>query len=376
MTQARNSDREPISEMDLHGYIDGELPALRRAEVEAYLADHPDEAARLAEYHALTLSLHRLYDGDRAASPRIDMLTADLDRTLRRRRTVHRLVRMAAVAAVLAIVAGVASSVHDRFRQAEDRFLAFTQQATDAHLLFAGAKPPAVDVKPDGNSTVVSWLSQRLTGVPVRAPDLHKLGYTLTVERILPSPNGPAAQLMYEGKKAAEPVTLFIGKSKGKQQTAFTYVQNDDLSIFYWQEGPFAYSLAGKLGRADLLSLAEAVNAQLVALPPMPKTMVQRRAADVIRAAGKEPLTPDSDTAAISAAPAVRDAVAHPADVLVRPVAKKIDATKIEASESSVAPEHVKTDTLQPAPVKDGAAVKKAPKPSAPANESDTAKKT
>lgn len=381
MTQARNGNREPISEMDLHGYIDGELTAQRRAEVEAYLADHPDEAARLGEYRALTLSLHRLYDGDCDANPRIDVLTADLDRALRRRRTVHRLVRVSAAMAVLAVIAGVASGVHDRFRQAGDRFLAFTRQATEAHLLFAGAKAPAVDVKADGGSTVVSWLSQRLTGVPVRAPDLHKLGYKLTVERILPSPNGPAAQLMYRNKKANEPVTLFIGKSKGMRQTAFTYVQNDDLSIFYWQEGPFAYSLAGKLDRPDLLALAEAVNAQLVTLPPVPKTMVQRRATGVIRAAGKKPLETDADSSTVSAAPAVSDAVASPADAVVRPVSKTVDGsadgTKAQASDSSAAPERVKTDALEPAPAKDGADVKKTPKPSKlPAGDGDAPKKT
>ena len=379
MTHARNGDRAPIAELDLHGYMDGELTARRGAEVEAYLADHPEEAARLAEYRALTLSLHRLYDGDRMANPRIDMLTADLDRTLRRRRTVNRLMRAAAAAVVLAIAGGVALSVHDRLQQPENRLLAFTRQATNAHLLFASAKPPAANVKLAGGSTVVTWLSQRLTGVPVRAPDLHALGYALTVERILPSANGPAAQLMYESSKAKEPVTLFIGKSKDKRQTALTYVQNDDLSMFYWQEGPFAYSLTGKLDRADLMALAEAVNAQLVTLPPVPKSMVQRRATGVIRAAGKDPLPSDADASASSGAPAVRDAVAHPSDTLVHSVSKKVDATKIEASESVAAPEHVKTEAIQPMSAKDGAAAPKASKPSvlpAPAGDGDAAKKT
>ena len=49
MTQALDGGRQPISEVDLHGYIDGELTAQRYAEVEAYLALRPDHAARLAE---------------------------------------------------------------------------------------------------------------------------------------------------------------------------------------------------------------------------------------------------------------------------------------------------------------------------------------
>ena len=225
------------------------------------------------------------------------------------------------------------------------------------------------------NSTVVSWLSQRLIGVPVRAPDLHALGYELTVERILPSADGPAAQLMYESDKANDPVTLFIGKSRDKKQIAFTYLQNDDLSVFYWQEGPFAYSLAGKLDRRNLLALAEAVNAQLVTLPPVPKSMVQRRTADVIHAAGAAPLAAGGDSAAKPAsAAAARDAGARSADARVRPVSKKL-----EASETGAVPEQVKTDAIQAVPVKDGAAVKAPSEPLSvplPAGESDAAKKT
>ena len=38
---------EPISDIDLNAYVDGELDAQRRIEVEAYLEANPDEAARV-----------------------------------------------------------------------------------------------------------------------------------------------------------------------------------------------------------------------------------------------------------------------------------------------------------------------------------------
>lgn len=286
MTQHSNDDRRPISEADLHGYLDGELSVERRAEVEAYLASHPEQAARVAEYHNLTLTLHRLFDGEETpANPAIEEKTEELVRALRRRRTARRLIGVAAAIVILATGTGLATGVHDRFRQAEDRFLAFTQQARDAHLLFAGGVPAQDDLGSAEDTTVVSWLSQRLTGVPVRTPDLTALGYDLAIERILPSADGPAAQLMYRSEKGGDPVTLFIGKSRDRRQNAFTYVQNDDLSIFYWQEGPFAYSLAGNLDKIELLALAEEVNVQLTALPPMPKAMVQHRSGNPASAA-------------------------------------------------------------------------------------------
>jgi anti-sigma factor RsiW len=329
MTHRPSPYRQPISEIDLHGYIDGELSAQRRAEVDAYLAAHPDQAARLASYSSLTLSLHTLYgDGGGGANRTIDSLTADFDRALRRRRMAHRLARVAVAVLVVATGAAVASGVHDRFRQAEDRFLAFTRQATEAHVLFAGNKPVPRDAALDEETAVVTWLSQRLTGVPVRAPDLQAFGYELSVERILPSPGGPAAQLMYESRKSEEPITLFIGKSRDMKPTAFTFVQNDDLSIFYWQEGPFAYSLAGNLDRTELLALAEEVNAQLVALPPLPKPMVQHPAGDSGRAAAAEP-PPSLRGKTVDAEPAAAGSPTVLNGGLVRPVSNTLDGTAI-----------------------------------------------
>ena len=40
----------PVTEAEVHAYVDGALPAARAAEVEAYLAEHPEEAARVLAY--------------------------------------------------------------------------------------------------------------------------------------------------------------------------------------------------------------------------------------------------------------------------------------------------------------------------------------
>src|SRR6266508_437449 len=47
------SDRDlPITEDELHAYVDGELPHDRLAAVEAWLASHPPDAARVAAWRA------------------------------------------------------------------------------------------------------------------------------------------------------------------------------------------------------------------------------------------------------------------------------------------------------------------------------------
>jgi anti-sigma factor RsiW len=37
-----NDRKIPVTEDELHAYVDGELPAERRADVEAWLAAHPE----------------------------------------------------------------------------------------------------------------------------------------------------------------------------------------------------------------------------------------------------------------------------------------------------------------------------------------------
>ncbi len=49
----------PITEDDLHGYVDQVLAPERRAEVEAYLAEHPEVARRVAGYAAQRDGLRR-----------------------------------------------------------------------------------------------------------------------------------------------------------------------------------------------------------------------------------------------------------------------------------------------------------------------------
>src|SRR5258707_982386 len=53
----------PVTEDELHAYVDGELPAERRGDVEAWLATHADDAARVQSWRAMAEVLHARYDG-------------------------------------------------------------------------------------------------------------------------------------------------------------------------------------------------------------------------------------------------------------------------------------------------------------------------
>src|SRR5258705_9328032 len=52
----------PVTEDELHAYVDNELPAERRGDVEAWLATHADDAQRVRSWRAMADALHARYD--------------------------------------------------------------------------------------------------------------------------------------------------------------------------------------------------------------------------------------------------------------------------------------------------------------------------
>src|ERR1051325_6221650 len=67
--------RIPVTEDELHAYVDNELPAERRGDVEAWLATHPDDASRVQSWRAMAEMLHARYDqvADEAVPKRLEI---------------------------------------------------------------------------------------------------------------------------------------------------------------------------------------------------------------------------------------------------------------------------------------------------------------
>src|SRR5689334_17843625 len=52
----------PVTADELHAFVDGELPPDRLDAVEAWLATHPDDAARVASWRSIGQAVHNRYD--------------------------------------------------------------------------------------------------------------------------------------------------------------------------------------------------------------------------------------------------------------------------------------------------------------------------
>jgi len=57
-----NQQLKPVSDDELHAYVDGELATERAAEIEAWLAAHPDAAERVQTYRQQNQTMRALFD--------------------------------------------------------------------------------------------------------------------------------------------------------------------------------------------------------------------------------------------------------------------------------------------------------------------------
>lgn len=271
----------PIDDLALQAWLDGELPAERRAEVEAWLHQHPEDAARVRLWAADREALHALLDPV-LAEPVPERLSQVVWRRPRARLGLPRGAWQAAAAVALFALGGaVGAGLALRHQAVLQRTLAgheaeegWAHFAAVAHAVYVPEVRHAVEVKAQ-EEHLARWLTKRID-VPVKLFDLSEQGFELVGGRLLAEPDGPCAQLMYQARPAAGApadarptrVTVYLRKPDAATPAAFRYERQGELGLFYWVEGDSAqgkatgYALVGELPRERLLALAEAIYRQ------------------------------------------------------------------------------------------------------------------
>lgn len=258
--------RAPITENDLHAYVDGALDPERRAFVDRYLAEHPVDTARVAAWERQNATLSALYGhiGEEPVPSRLDVhRLASALMTLRRRQPWRQPWRGMAVAATLCLAVGLAGGWIGRgYRVAADAGqAALVNEAVAAHGLYSREVLHPVEVRADQHDHLAAWLSKRLDRTLV-LPDLRPLGFELVGGRLLPAQGRPAAQLMYEDA-AGQRVTFLIVAASGGQETALQYDEEGGVRSLAWTEEAFRCVLVGNLARDRLRDIATLAYEQL-----------------------------------------------------------------------------------------------------------------
>lgn len=256
------SEPQSIAESDLQAYADERLPAERRSEVEAWLASHPDDAERVADYrrlhHELRAAFHPVLD---------EPVPEHLARLGRSRPPRWR--RLAAVAGWLALGAVLGGAAGWELRGSRpagagvEVGAVMARRAAVAHATYSPEVRHPVEVGADQEAHLVAWLSKRL-GAPLRAPKLDDVGYSLVGGRLLPGDQSPVAHFMYQSTRGAR-ITLYVRtEATANRETAFRYAREGNVGVFYWIDRKMGYALSsGDVSRDDLLNVANAVYRQL-----------------------------------------------------------------------------------------------------------------
>ena len=277
-----------VTEEDIHAYVDGILDRHHRSRVEAYLAAHPEEAARVEAYRAQNIGLHVLFDTTPLAPVPEDL--ADMADRLqgvlqRQRRTRSYGLLAASVCAVavtgmlgwLIFTGNLGDAVSSENVQVAEAPTESAQSVEDAFY------PPFDRISGGPEANTLSLLAEHYAGAPMQAPNLETLGFKLVVQRVFPTPRGPGVQLLYQNNEG-DWITLYIGGDQRTGETKFSFVKREGVSMAYWRRGALSYGLSGGLQKEELAKLAQSVSEQLGSVARAQERTVAPRVGETVLA--------------------------------------------------------------------------------------------
>jgi anti-sigma factor RsiW len=251
-----SEDNVPVTEEELHAFVDGELPADRLEAVSAWLATYPEAAAQVAAWRAQAEAIRARYGAVINEPVPARLKLAEMMRDGRSWRG------MAAAACVAAFLIGGTAGwfAHGAAALPGNSFDKFAGEALEAYKLYTVEVRHPVEVPGDERAHMTQWLSKRL-GYEQRIPDLQAIGLKLVGGRLLPGPDGAAAFYMYEGK-SGERFTIYCSRTS-VPETALRYKDSERVAAFYWVDDKRAYVVSGPADRAQMEKVTKAIYEQV-----------------------------------------------------------------------------------------------------------------
>ena len=252
----------PISEDDLHAFVDEMLDATRRSEVQAYLDTHPEIAAQVAAFK-------RQRDALRAAAAPIadEPIPPHLNlrhlMDARLRSSEWRSWRSMA-AAILFLVAGGIGGWSVRGQMSElpesNGVAALAHEAAYTFSVFGTDRAHSVEFRAADKAELVNWIASRI-GRMVTVPDLTAAGYVFMGGRVVATPHGAAGLLMYSNDQGQRLAVLMRPMAVGMNARMSEHSYGD-LQGYAWASKGTGFSLVGVAPAELLHPIADTVRQQ------------------------------------------------------------------------------------------------------------------
>jgi anti-sigma factor RsiW len=250
----------PITEDDLHGYVDAALDPERLEEVTAHLLHHPDAAERAVIFDAqrtvLRESLRPIID--EPVPPKLD-----LARLIAAQRYTRRQVWRNAAAVALLLGLGGASGwwLRGLAEPPANGLAALAQEAVDNYAVFATDRTHPVELLADQQDQLLRWVASRLHRT-VAVPDLSRSGYRFMGGRIVTTSHGPAGFFLYDDRQGTR-LALLMRPMVTDRSAHMSKHSFGDVAGYAWADAGVGYSVIGAAAAEALHPLANEVRRQL-----------------------------------------------------------------------------------------------------------------
>jgi anti-sigma factor RsiW len=236
---------DAVIEIDLHAFIDGELPPERAAAVEAAMARDPVLAARVRDFRADKLALIAAY------APLADASVPAALQAAARAGPRPPMTRRWGKYVVLAGAAVLAASLMLALmpRVLRDPAIEQALEARDNAL----TPSRELDARDPVGVAAANQAMSAMLGNPIRAPDLGRAGFKLISAEIYGRTGPGAVQLRYEDG-ARRLFTVFLRPPAGPD--AFEVTQRGPVRICVWQNADLTAVMTGEFSTPELFRLA------------------------------------------------------------------------------------------------------------------------
>ncbi|WP_051609529.1 anti-sigma factor family protein [Fodinicurvata fenggangensis] len=280
---------DQITELDLMGYVDGQLDPVRRSEVEAYLLQNPEENARVRAYIAQNEALRRAFE-EVAEEPVPARLTAATHWA--RRRSAAPVFRWAAVAASVVLAAGGGWWVGQSGLAISPMGGAQLAQQTGSTAQTAGQQGSAIPASDQSTGSLLERLQQQplieeqtisevnrvaggnAFGMNFNPPDISLFGYELQNARQIKKDESRALHLLYADAEG-ETLSVMLTPRQRPEKPSINVSQENDFNIVDWSDGPLELKIVSRRNEEQLRKMAGKVGESMSYSLQLPQNMGQ-----------------------------------------------------------------------------------------------------